>query len=126
VIAQGVNRAAECCDATTHAEIVARREAGRARGDMRVEGATLYSTWQPCGMCKMASIRAGVSRIVYGAGRQDVHAMYFEDRHLSTLDFVVDACKDDLTPEGGMLSAQCAQLSFRPWDEVPEEMQAND
>ena len=52
--------------------------------------------------------------------------MYFEDRHLSTLDFVADAYKDDLSLEGGILSEDCAKLYFRPWDDVPEEEQAND
>ena len=125
-IARGVNRTKECCDATAHAEVVTLRAAGKAQGDMRIEGATLYSTLQPCGMCTFASIWAGVSRIVYGAGRGEVHEMYFEDRHLSTLDFVADAYKDDLELVGGVLADECAQLYFRPWDEVPEEDRAND
>ena len=125
-IARGVNHTAECCDATAHAEIVTLRAGGAAHGDMRIEGATLYSTLQPCGMCTFASIWAGVSRIVYGAGRDDVHEMYFEDRHLSTLDFIADAYKDDLELVGGVLAEACADLYFRPGDDVPEEMQAND
>lgn len=125
-IARGVNRTAECCDATAHAEVVTLRAGGKAHGDMRIEGATLYSTLQPCGMCTFASIWAGVSRIVYGAGREEVHEMYFEDRHLSTLDFVADAYKDDLELVGGVLAGECAELYYRPWDDVPEEDQAND
>ena len=125
-IARGVNRTAECCDATAHAEVVTLRAGGKAHGDMRIEGATLYSTLQPCGMCTFASIWAGVSRIVYGAGREEVHEMYFEDRHLSTLDFVTDAYKDDLELVGGVLAGECAELYYRPWDDVPEEDQAND
>lgn len=126
LVASGVNRTAEHCDATAHAEIEALRAAGKAVGDMKIEGATLYSTLQPCGMCTMASIWAGVGRIVYGAGREDVHAMYFEDRHLSTLDYVADAYKQDLSLDGGILADDCAPLYFRPWDDVPEEQQAND
>ncbi|MCA0978525.1 nucleoside deaminase [Qipengyuania flava] len=125
-VARGVNRTEECCDATAHAEIVTLRSGGQALGDMRIEGATLYSTLQPCGMCTFASIWAGVSRIVYAAGRDDVHEMYFEDRHLSTLDYVADAYKDDLELVGGVLAQECAQLYFRPGDEVPEEDQANE
>lgn len=125
LVAQGVNCTAEHCDATAHAEIMALRAAGKAVGAMRIPGATLYSTLQPCGMCTMASIWAGVSRIVYGAGRGEVHEMYFEERHLSTLDFVADAYKDDLTLVGGVLSDDCARLYYRPWDDVPEEDQAN-
>ena len=125
-VARGVNHTKECCDATAHAEVVTLRAGGAAHGDMRIEGATLYSTLQPCGMCTFASIWAGVSRIVYGAGRDEVHEMYFEDRHLSTLDYVADAYKEDLELVGGVLAQECAELYFRPWDEVPENMQAND
>jgi tRNA(adenine34) deaminase len=63
-------------------------------------GATLYSTLQPCGMCTMASIWAKIGRIVYGAERDQVHPMYFEDRHLGTMDFVRDAFRDDLSVSG--------------------------
>ena len=126
IIASGANEADETCDATAHAEVVTMRAAGKAVGDMRIQGATLYYTLQPCGMCTMASIWAGVSRIVYGAGRDDVHEMYFEDRHLSTLDFIADAYKDDLTLEGGVLADECARLYFRPGDDVPEELIGND
>ncbi|WP_223805216.1 nucleoside deaminase [Tsuneonella flava] len=126
IVGQGVNRTAECCDATAHAEIEALRHAGATAGEMRIEGATLYSTLQPCGMCTFASIWAGIGRIVFGARREDVHEMYFEDRHLSTLDFIADAYKDDIVLHGGVLAQECAQLYFRPGDDVPEEMQAND
>src|SRR5579871_4665007 len=79
------NRAEELCDATAHAEMMAFRAAGCAIGDMELRGATLYTTLQPCGMCTMASIWSKVGRIVYGAGRDDVHEMYFEDRSFDTI-----------------------------------------
>lgn len=125
LVASGVNRTAEDCDATAHAEVVALRAAGQVMSDMKIDGATLYSTLQPCGMCTMAAIWAGVSRIVYGAGRGEVHSMYFEDRHLNTVDFVADAYKDDLELKGGICASDCARLYFGPGDDVPEDMQAN-
>lgn len=125
IIATGVNFTVEWCDATAHAEIVAMRRAGEAVGKPRIEGAALYTTLQPCGMCTMAAIWAGITRIVYGARREDVHAMYFEDRHLSTLDFVADAYKQDLTLTGGVLAGECAKLYYRPWDDLPEEKLTN-
>jgi len=124
-LAAGVNQTVEACDATAHAEIVTIRAAGKAHGDMDLRGATLYSTLQPCGMCTMGSIWAKIGRIVYGAGRDDVHAMYFEDRHLDTMDFVRDAFRDDLTLEGGCLREDCAALYYRPDDDVPVEEQGN-
>ena len=44
----------------------------------------------------MACLWAGISRIVFGAGREDVHAIYFESRHKNTVDFIHDAFRDDL------------------------------
>ncbi|WP_260929241.1 nucleoside deaminase [Novosphingobium sp. 9] len=125
MLAACVNRTRETCDATAHAEILAFRSAGQTLGDMELRGATLYSTLQPCGMCTMAAIWAKVSRIVYGAGREDVHRMYFEDRHLDTLDFLADAWRRDLVIEGECLTQACAQLYYRPDDKVPLEEQGN-
>jgi len=125
ILAAETNRTLEDNDATAHAEICAFRAAGDHVGDMELRGATLYSTLQPCGMCTMASIWAKVARIVYGAGRDDVHKMYFEDRNLDTIDFIRDAYRDDLTIEGGCLSDECAALYYRPNADVPEAEQGN-
>ena len=125
VLAVQTNQTAENNDATAHAEICAFRAAGAHIGDMELRGATLYSTLQPCGMCTMASIWAKVGRIVYGAGRDDVHRMYFEDRNLDTIDFIRDAYRDDLSIEGGCLAGDCAQLYYGPDDIVPEDEQGN-
>ena len=104
---------------------MALRAAGQAVGDMKIDDATLYSTLQPCGMCTMAAIWAGVTRIVFGAGRDDVHAMYFEDRHLDTVDFIRDAFKRDLALKGGVCARDCARLYYGPLDHVPLDQQAN-
>jgi tRNA(adenine34) deaminase len=92
---------------------------------MELRGATLYSTLQPCGMCTMASIWSKVGRVVYGAGRDDVHQMYFEDRHVDTLTFIADAYRDDIVIEGGCLREECAKLYYGPEDDVPLEEQGN-
>ncbi|WP_159981730.1 MULTISPECIES: nucleoside deaminase [unclassified Novosphingobium] len=125
MLASAVNETEEQNDATAHAEMVAFRRGGAAHSDMDLRGATLYSTLQPCGMCTMASIWAKVGRIVYGAGREDVHSMYFEDRHLDTMDFIRDAWREDLILEGGCLAEECAGLYFGPDDDVPLKDQGN-
>jgi tRNA(adenine34) deaminase len=112
-------------DATAHAEILAMRRAGETLQFSELRDAVLYSTLQPCGMCTMASIWAKIGRIVYGAGRDDVHEMYFEDRHLSTENFIRDAFKDDITLEGGILAQECAALYVPPGADVPKDQQFN-
>jgi tRNA(adenine34) deaminase len=119
------NQTHELPDATAHAEMMAIRRACEGSGELELRGATLYSTLQPCGMCTMASIWSKVGRVVYGAGRDDVHPMYFEARDIDTLDFIRQAYRDDLVIEGGCLRAECAELYYGPDDDLPQEEQAN-
>jgi tRNA(adenine34) deaminase len=125
IVAEAHNEVDERHDPTAHAEIVAMRQAGERLGTSEFRGATLYSTLQPCGMCSMASIWGKIGRIVYGAERHQVHRMYFEDRHLDTMDFIRDAFRDDLSVVGGVLAEDCAALYYKPDDDVPEEEQGN-
>ncbi len=103
-------------DPTAHAEMVTIRRLCAERQTMTLEGYTLYSTLQPCGMCTMACLWAGISRIVYGAGRDDVSPVYFESRHFDTADFIREGFRDDLQIEGGLLSKECAAFYARPDD----------
>ena len=125
VVGEAHNEVEQGPDPTGHAEIVAIRRACTAVQDQQLSGATLYSTLQPCGMCSMASIWASIGRIVYGAERDQVHKMYFEDRHLSTMDYIKDAYRNDLSIRGGVLGNECAALYYGPNDTPPEDEQAN-
>ncbi len=125
LIAEGMNEVDQRHDPTAHAEIVTMRRAGEKLLTHELRDTTLYSTLQPCGMCTMASIWGKIGRIVYGAGRDDVHDMYFEARQLDTFDFIRDAYRDDLVLEGGLLAAECATLYVPPDAPVPEDEQFN-
>ncbi|WP_313172177.1 tRNA adenosine(34) deaminase TadA [Stenotrophomonas sp.] len=54
-------------DPSAHAEIVAMRQAGKALGNHRLVGSTLYVTLEPCAMCAMALVHARIARVVYAA-----------------------------------------------------------
>jgi len=54
-------------DPTGHAEVVALREAARARGEWRLDGHTLVVTLEPCTMCAGAAVLSRVERIVFAA-----------------------------------------------------------
>jgi len=125
IAGEGYNEVVIRHDPSAHAEIVAIRRAGEKLAQSELRGATLYSTLQPCGMCTMASIWAKIGRIVYGAERHQVHPMYFEDRHLDTMDFVRDAFREDLSVVGGLLGDECATLYVGPDEEVPRDEQYN-
>jgi tRNA(adenine34) deaminase len=92
---------------------------------VELRGAALYTTLQPSGMCTMASIWAKVGRIVFGAGRDDVHEMYFEARHLDTWDYIRDAYRDDVSIGGGLLVRECAALYVPPNARIPRGEQFN-
>ncbi|MGH7642952.1 MAG: nucleoside deaminase [Candidatus Dormibacteria bacterium] len=61
------NRVERSQDATAHAELLALRVAARRFGSWRLQGATLYSTLEPCPMCAGAVLLARLQRVVYGA-----------------------------------------------------------
>jgi tRNA(adenine34) deaminase len=67
IVGLGRNRREVDADPAAHAEIVALRQACRALGRWRVDGATLYVTLEPCPMCAGALVNARVARLVYGA-----------------------------------------------------------
>ena len=54
-------------DPTAHAEMLAIRDAAKAVGTSRLDGAILVSTLEPCPMCAGAALLARVSRVIFGA-----------------------------------------------------------
>jgi tRNA(adenine34) deaminase len=67
VIATGRNVREQDADPTGHAEVVALRAAGAARGEWRLDGCTLVVTLEPCTMCAGAVVLSRVARLVFGA-----------------------------------------------------------
>ena len=67
LLGRGHNHREVDADPTAHAEIVALRAAAAALGHWRLEGATVYSTLEPCPMCAGALVNARIARLVYGA-----------------------------------------------------------
>ena len=65
IIARGHNCKESERDPTAHAEMIALRQAARARGGWRLLGVTLYCTLEPCPMCAGAMIQARLPRLVY-------------------------------------------------------------
>jgi len=102
VLRSGFNEGNMRHDPTAHAKVVVIGEAYSLLQVVTLEGAALYCTLQPCGMCTVACVWAGVSRVVHGAGRTDVNAVYFETRHANTVDFIHDAFRSDIEVEGSL------------------------
>ena len=67
IIARGHNRREETNDATTHAEMIAIREANQVMESWRLEEASLFVTLEPCPMCSGALIMSRMKAVYYGA-----------------------------------------------------------
>ncbi len=67
VIGRGRNLREASADPTAHAEVVALRAAGQARGSWRLDDCTLVVTLEPCTMCAGAVLAGRLVRLVYGA-----------------------------------------------------------
>ena len=67
IIGRGYNRKESDQDPTTHAELIALKEAAEFLNNWRLIGVTLYSTLEPCPMCAGAMIQARLPRLIYGA-----------------------------------------------------------
>jgi tRNA(adenine34) deaminase len=65
-IGRGRNAREAAGDPTAHAEVIALREAGRSRGEWRLDGCTLVVTLEPCTMCAGAAVLSRLDRVVFG------------------------------------------------------------
>ncbi|MDE0196333.1 MAG: nucleoside deaminase [bacterium] len=59
-------------DLTGHAETNLARQIGLTLSATQIAGGTLYSSCEPCSMCSGAMYWAGVNRLVYAMGEQDL------------------------------------------------------
>lgn len=59
-------------DPSAHAEMNAIREACKKIGAPNLSGCEIYASFKPCDMCMEAIKRAGITKVYYGAGPEDV------------------------------------------------------
>ena len=108
VMGRGRNSPISRSDPTAHAEVLALREAAAATGNYRLEGATMYTTLEPCVMCAGALVAARVSRLVFGA--RDLRfggvRSKFQLADAEVLNHRVEIVE-------GVLGAECAELMQR-------------
>jgi tRNA(Arg) A34 adenosine deaminase TadA/predicted enzyme related to lactoylglutathione lyase len=72
VLGTGVNTVLADHDPAAHAEVTAIRDAAQRAGTADLSGATVYSSCEPCAICRTVAVTAGVREIVYAAGRTAV------------------------------------------------------
>lgn len=109
VLAQGANRTAPDRDPTAHGEMVVIRRALAAHGPDALQGATLYTTAEPCCMCMGAILWCDLGRVVYAASLADVTAA-FGQIQLSAEDVAAKSPFAPIAVTGGILSDAAVRL----------------
>ena len=87
-------------DVTSHAEILAIREAAKKLGKWRLDDCDLYVTLEPCPMCAWAIINARIKNVYFGS----------YDMNYGALGSKIDLRKianSDLNVYGGILENEC-------------------
>ncbi len=108
VIGRGCNQVTSSNDPTAHAEMVAIRQASATISNFCLSGAVLYTSCEPCPMCAMACVWAGVSRIYFGASIDD--AAEFGNQVKIYCREIAEKAWYELQVEGGLLREECREL----------------
>ena len=104
-------------DPTAHAEVMAIRMACRDLQAVHLEGATIYSTTEPCPMCFSAIHWARISRIVFGGSIEDAQMFGFNELPVSNRALKEQAgLKVDIHPH---FMRNDALRLFEYWKEQP-------
>jgi tRNA(adenine34) deaminase len=103
VLGEGWNRPLSTHDASAHAEVEAIRAAGKAAGNYRLPGATLYVTVEPCVMCAGAIFHARITRVLYGAREPKTGAA----------ELFLSRFNHHATVQGGVLEKECGEVLTR-------------
>ena len=86
VLARAGNESAAGDDPTAHAELVAVRRASLDHGRAALDGATLFSSAEPCAMCAGAAYWGGLGRVVFGLSEKRLKALTGAHPENPTLD----------------------------------------
>ena len=105
IIGEGFNLRETTGDPTTHAEVIAIREAAGGIGDWRLEDCTLYVTCEPCLMCSGAILWSRIPRVVYGCADPKAGAVRSLYRVLED-----DRLNHQVEVTSGVLGDTCAEL----------------
>ncbi|MDX2102651.1 MAG: nucleoside deaminase [Alphaproteobacteria bacterium] len=119
IVGEGWNQVTSTNDPTAHAEVVAIREACRRLGRFSLEGATLYTSCEPCPMCLSATYWARISRIHYGNTAADAAAIGFDDAFLYREVALPLTARS--VPTTQLLGSE-AKAVFHEWDAKPDKV----
>lgn len=105
LLAMASNRKESDRDATSHAEIIAIRQACQIQQNWRLTNCTLYVTLEPCPMCAGAIIHSRLKTLVYGVDD-------FKTGSIRTMLNLPDSCASNHSLEviAGIRENECREL----------------
>lgn len=105
IIGRGFNCPIQSNDPTSHAEIMALRNAAQFKQNYRLPGTILYVTIEPCTMCLGALIHARVASLVFGAREPRAGAVLSQAAVLDSQHY-----NHQLPYVEGILAQECGEL----------------
>ena len=94
IVGRGHNRVLADTDSTAHGEIMAIRDAEKNLGTHDLTGCILYTTGEPCPMCRYAILWANIEKVYYGCTIRDNAEIGFRDELFDQLSGSRDAMKE--------------------------------
>lgn len=104
VIASACNRKENDNDVTSHAEILAIRQAEKVLNNWRLDNCEMYVTLEPCPMCGWAIIQSRINTVYFGS--YDMNYGSFS----SKIDLRTVSNGTKLNVYGGILEDKCDKL----------------
>ena len=86
VVGSGHNTVISNNDVSSHAEIIAIRNASKNLNNYRLNQAIIYTTLEPCHMCAKAIVDARIDSLYYGANEPKTGAIESIDQFLNRID----------------------------------------
>ncbi len=116
IIGRGHNVRENSQDATTHAEMIAIREANRNVKSWRLEKSQLFVTLEPCPMCSGGILLSRIDQVFYGA----------KDPKAGTVGSLMNLLQDDrfnhsCYVENGILEEECGSILTNFFKKIRQE-----
>ena len=118
IVGFGHNRVVSSNDPSAHAEIVAIRAAGGALGRFDLSDCSIYSTCEPCPMCRSAIHWARIHDVVYGCSRYDASKLGFDDELLYRI--LAEEVVPPLFSSRVALRDECLEI-FREYESIGDK-----
>jgi tRNA(adenine34) deaminase len=109
ILARGRNLGRSEGDPTAHGEMVAIRHCLTAHGKEALNGATLYTSGEPCAMCIGAILWCHIGRVVFAASVPQL-ATKLDQIMLSSAEIAAKARFAPLSITGGVLAEEALRL----------------